>query len=139
MGAFSRNKGKRGELAWRDVLLQHGIQARRGRQFSGSPDSPDVISDGMPEWHCEVKNVEAVKVYAAIEQATADAGSGKIPYVAHKRNGKPWVVFLRASDFLVLVRLERLLADSTGVDPASCGFGALLLAAQSLLHKEPTE
>ena len=48
----SRNKGKRGELEWRDVIRSHGYEARRGQQFSGSPDSPDVVTD-LP-YHFEV-------------------------------------------------------------------------------------
>jgi hypothetical protein len=35
----SREKGKRGERAWRDELRAAGYDARRGQQFSGSPDS----------------------------------------------------------------------------------------------------
>lgn len=136
MGKFSRDKGKRGELAWRDVLLQHGIQARRGRQFSGSPDSPDVIAEGMESYHCEVKNVEALKAYPAMEQAISDAGTGKVPYIAHKRNGKGWLVFLRASDFLALVRLQLLVSQLTGVDLKS-GIGPLLSAVEALLKERP--
>jgi len=43
----SREKGKRGERQWRDELRANGYAARRGQQFSGSPDSPDVICDGL--------------------------------------------------------------------------------------------
>jgi hypothetical protein len=39
----SSQKGKRGERAWRDELIAHGYSARRGQQFSGTPDSPDVV------------------------------------------------------------------------------------------------
>jgi hypothetical protein len=37
----SKRKGKRGELEFAAVLRAEGFQARRGQQFSGSPDSPD--------------------------------------------------------------------------------------------------
>jgi Holliday junction resolvase len=44
----SREKGKRGERQWRDELRAQGFAARRGQQFSGSPDSPDVVCDDLP-------------------------------------------------------------------------------------------
>ena len=69
----SRNKGKRGERQWRDELRSHGYQARRGQQFSGSPDSPDVVCDGLPWIHFEVKAVERLNIEQAMEQARRDA------------------------------------------------------------------
>jgi hypothetical protein len=62
----SRQKGKRGERAWRDVLLAHGFQARRGRQFPGSPDSPDVVCPDLPTVHFEVKCVEHLRLHEAM-------------------------------------------------------------------------
>ncbi len=44
----SRQKGARGERQWRDELRAHGFQARRGQQFSGPPESPDVVCDSLP-------------------------------------------------------------------------------------------
>jgi hypothetical protein len=81
----SCQKGKRGERAWRDELLAHGYSARRGQQFSGSPDSPDVVCADLPNLHFEVKAVERLNVYNAMAQAVDDAG-GKVSVVAHKRN-----------------------------------------------------
>ena len=76
----SRQKGARGERQWRDELRANGFQARRGQQFSGSPDSPDVISDDLPWLHFEVKAVEHLNIYDAIEQAQRDCGGqpGKV-------------------------------------------------------------
>ena len=39
----SREKGKRGERQWRDELRANGYGARRGQQFCGSAESPDVV------------------------------------------------------------------------------------------------
>lgn len=91
-------KGKRGERAWRDFLRAVGISARRGRQYSGSPDSPDVVSDDGMHW--EVKWVENLNVWKAIEQSVKDCGAGKVPAVAFKKNGTDWLVAMRAEDFL---------------------------------------
>jgi Holliday junction resolvase len=95
----SRSKGSRGERAWRDELRSAGWMARRGQQFSGSPDSPDVVCPELDCLHFEVKRTEALRIYPAIEQAIEDAGD-RIPVVAHRRNRYPWLVVLRADDFL---------------------------------------
>ena len=103
MGRMSRQKGKRGErecAAELGKLL--GVDARRGVQFQGGPDSPDVVLDGVAI-HVEAKRVEALQLYAAIEQATSDA-DGKVPIVWHRRNGKPSVVIVETSRLLELAR-----------------------------------
>lgn len=71
----SREKGKRGERLWRDELRANGYAARRGQQFSGSPDSPDVICDALPWLHFEVKCVERLKIEDAMDQARRDCGT----------------------------------------------------------------
>jgi len=97
----SRQKGARGEREWRDQLREQGYQARRGQQFSGSPDSPDVISD-LP-FHFEVKRVEKLNLQDACSQAARDSG-GKPWAVAHRRNDCPWLVTVSAELFFSLVR-----------------------------------
>jgi Holliday junction resolvase len=97
----SCQKGKVGEREWRDVLKEKGFEARRGRQFSGSPESPDVVSN-LP-FHFEVKRVEALNIDKAMEQAQRDCGKS-VPVVAHRKNKRPWLVTMLAEDWLVLVR-----------------------------------
>ncbi|HNZ76196.1 MAG TPA: hypothetical protein PKN20_08740 [Verrucomicrobiota bacterium] len=101
----SREKGKRGERQWRDELRANGYAARRGQQFSGSPDSPDVICDGLPWAHFEVKLVERLDIYAAMEQARRDCG-GRAPLVAHRRNYWPWLVTMDAERFYRLLKVD---------------------------------
>ena len=102
----SRTKGKVGEREWRDFLRKHGFSdARRGQQFSGSSESPDVVCPSMPGFHAEVKRVHVFAGYDWLNQAVNDAGPGQIPYVAWRRNHTPWVVLLRAEDFIDLVKL----------------------------------
>ena len=101
----SREKGKRGERQWRDELRANGYAARRGQQFSGSPDSPDVICDGLPWAHFEVKLVERLDLYAAMDQARRDSG-GKAPFVAHRRNYWPWLVTMDADRFYRLLKVD---------------------------------
>jgi Holliday junction resolvase len=100
----SRQKGARGEREWRDQLRAAGYTARRGQQFSGGTDSPDVICDELGTViHFEVKRVESLNVHRAMEQADNDA-DGKIPVVAHKRNGDGWLVTMPAAAFFELLK-----------------------------------
>ena len=96
----SRSKGKRGELEWRDVIRSHGYEARRGQQFSGSPDSPDVITN-LP-CHFEVKRVERLNIDSAMKHAEGECGE-KPPLVAHRKNGGPWMVTMLAPTFFNLI------------------------------------
>jgi Holliday junction resolvase len=99
----SCRKGKVGERAWRDQLIAKGFSARRGQQFSGSPDSPDVVCEDLSHLHFEVKVVEALNVHKAMEQAVADAGR-KVPVVAHKKNRTDWLVTMRATDWFKILK-----------------------------------
>ncbi|HBA83916.1 MAG TPA: hypothetical protein DCZ95_07480 [Verrucomicrobia bacterium] len=99
----SREKGKRGELEAAHFLTDQGFPARRGQQFSGSPDSPDLVCEVLPGIHFEVKRTQRTDLYAWLIQAKADAG-GKLPVVLHRKNDSRWLVILDAEAFLSLVR-----------------------------------
>lgn len=102
----SNRKGKSGERAWRDQLKSAGFDARRGQQYSGNPDAPDVVCPELDWLHPEVKRVERLNIHDAMDQAVNDAGD-KTPYVAHRRNRKPWLVTMLAKDWLLLMRMLR--------------------------------
>ena len=104
----SREKGKRGERQWRDELRARGYSARRGVQYSGSPDSPDVICDDLAWLHFEVKAVERLNIEDAMEQSRRDSkGSvagdqssvARVPIVAHRRSFRGWLVTMYAETF----------------------------------------
>lgn len=96
----SKAKGKRGELELCRFLEEHGHPARRGQQFKGTPDSPDVECPTLP-FHIEVKRTERLNLYEAVEQAVGDAGDDQVPLVAHRRNRGPWLAVLRLEDLLI--------------------------------------
>ncbi len=121
----SREKGKRGERQWRDELRANGYAARRGQQFSGSPDSPDVVCDSLPWVHFEVKAVERLNIEEAMEQARRDAG-GKIPIVAHRRNFRLWLVTMEAETFFRLLRGD--LTEGNGGNGEKLANGQLQMA-----------
>ena len=97
MGRKSRNKGASGEreLA-RELSRLLGVEARRGCQYHGGPESPDVVAE-IPDVHIECKRSERLRLYEALEQAIGDAGQ-KVPVVVHRQNRKPWVVIARLED-----------------------------------------
>lgn len=139
----SRQKGKRGERAWRDELRAHGFDARRGQQFCGSPDSPDVVCEALADFHFEVKRVERLNINDAMDQARRDCrekaqkvaeestspqplspcgeGNGarlrKVPVVAHRRSFCPWLVTVEGETFFRLLRGDFL---ECGVRSAEC-------------------
>ena len=127
----SRAKGARGERQWRDELRANGYAARRGQQFSGSAESPDVVCPDLDFIHWEVKAVEKLNIEDAMEQARKDCGARnaergleghltaalspkggegelaparKVPIVAHKRNHRRWLVTMEAETLFKLLR-----------------------------------
>lgn len=103
MSINSRNKGKNGELELAKFLRDRGYEgARRGQQFSGGTDSPDVVCPGLGDYHFECKRVQSGSLYLWLEQAKRDAVT-KIPIVAHRKNNQEWVAILRLEDLLKLL------------------------------------
>ena len=101
----SRQKGKVGEREFASLLREHGFDARRGQQFSGGADSPDVVSDALAWLHVEVKRVQNLNLTDACVQAEGDCG-GKPWIVAHRRNHAPWLITMTAETFFRLLRGE---------------------------------
>lgn len=100
---MSRDKGKRGEREFSHLLKDLGFEARRGQQFSGSPDSPDVVTN-IEGIHFEVKRVEKLNIQNAMDQAEIDAGE-QIPIVAHRKNRSPWMITLKAEDLIAFCEI----------------------------------
>lgn len=100
----SKQKGKVGERRFRDVLRSHGFcNARRGVQYAGGLDSPDVVCPELPGVHWEVKFTERSNIYDWMQQAIEDAGT-LIPIVAHKRKRKDWLAIIKADDLIKLLK-----------------------------------
>ena len=98
----SRANGKRGELELAKVLLEHGYQARRTQQYSGTEGTSDVV--GLPGLHIECKRVERLNIDDAMLQARTDANKEDKPGVFHRRNGGEWLVTMRLDDWVELYR-----------------------------------
>ena len=113
---MSRQKGKRGEReAAAELAVVFGCEARRGVQYQGGPDSPDVVLEGVAV-HVEVKRTETLSLYTATDQARHDAG-GKVPLVLHRRNGKAWVAIVELEHLPALaaevVRARKVTQNNT--------------------------
>ena len=96
----SRAKGKRGELQLAHKLTELGYPARRGVQFKGGTDSPDVVCEALKDWHIECKLTKTCQMFspaqmiAWADQALGDAG-GKRPVIIHRWNGaRFWWVYV---------------------------------------------
>ena len=98
----SNLKGKTFEREIARYLREHGYtEARRGQQYKGGADSPDVI--GIKGYHIEAKRTERFDLYGALEQSARDAANGEIPIVIHRKNGKQSVVILTLDDFMEVI------------------------------------
>lgn len=102
----SNRKGKVGEREIARYLREHGFtEARRGQQFHGGADSPDVV--GLTGFHIEVKRVENLNLNAAMEQSINDSAADEIPLVVHRRNNDYWKVTMRLDDFMEVISNAR--------------------------------
>lgn len=97
----SRNKGAAGERELAKKLREFGFAgARRGQQYCGIQGDADVV--GLPLLHLEVKRVERLNLYSAMEQSKRDAKKDEIPTVMHRKNRKDWLVTLELEPFMKL-------------------------------------
>lgn len=96
----SKRKGKVGELEVANYLKDKGLTARRGQQYQGSPDSPDVICEEWSNIHIEVKRDEHLNIEKAIQQSTNDSRETDIPIVIHRKNREQWKVTMWLDDFI---------------------------------------
>ncbi len=89
----SIKKGKSGEREFSNKLRSIGINARRSKQYCGSNGDADIICD-LPLFF-EVKRCQNLNLHKAMEKALAECQPEKIPVIAHRKNGKEWLVTLR--------------------------------------------
>ena len=99
MAVNSRRKGKEGELELARILRTYGFDTRRGQQFKGGGDSPDVM--GLPGVHIECKRVQSLNIEKAMVQSRTDAeGTDDIPVVIHRRDREKWKVTMDLDEFM---------------------------------------
>ena len=112
MGMFSRSKGKRGERMFASLCREQGYDVHRTSQYCGKHGTADVV--GLPGVYVEVKYVQALNIAKAMEQSESDAdaaGNDEFPIVASKRTKEPWLLTMRALDWISMIGLYEDLAN----------------------------
>jgi hypothetical protein len=102
-GAANRRKGLDFErtIVRRLACIFGADNVRRGLQFQGGSDSPDVVCPGL--W-IECKRGKLTNPRAALRQALGDAaGKGTWPIAVTKDDGEPAHVTLLFDDFADLL------------------------------------
>lgn len=101
MGKSQQRKGADGERELADGLSGYGYNVTRGGSLTFGA-VPDLV--GLPGVHIEVKRVERLNIWKAMQQAVADADRFKdgMPIVFHRQNRKPWLVTMRLDVFMKL-------------------------------------
>lgn len=98
----SNLKGKTFEREIARYLREHGYtEARRGQQYKGGGDSPDVV--GLRGFHIEAKRTEHFRLYEALKQSIRDCAEGEKPIVIHRKNNEPSVVIMLLDDFMEVI------------------------------------
>lgn len=101
MSKSQQRKGADGERELVEVLKGYGFETERGgSQTYGTV--PDVV--GLPGIHIEVKRVERLNIFEAVNQAAMDSARFRdgLPAVFHRRNRQPWLVTMRLIDWMQL-------------------------------------
>lgn len=101
-GRRSRQKGKSGEREFAALLRKHGYDARRGVQYAGGSESPDVVCPDLPV-HFEVKRRNGGSLKAWLQQCQHETKPGKASVVAVRADNEDWRVYMTAEDWLWLL------------------------------------
>jgi hypothetical protein len=99
----SRAKGKRAELALAQILVPYWPEVCRNIDQFGSKKN-DL--NGVPGVHLQVKHVESLNIWKALEQAITEADPKDVPIVAFKRNRSPWYAAMELDELIPLLRLK---------------------------------
>ena len=103
----SNAKGKKGELEIAHMLTDSGFPARRGKQYKGDEESPDVICPSLEDVHIECTRDERLNIHTKMDKAKEDSG-GKIPVVFHRKNKTDWLVTMAFDEWVGRERIIRL-------------------------------
>ena len=99
-----RRKGKVGELEFiARHVAPHWPEARRNlEQHTG--DKRDCLA--VAGIHFQIKRVESLNIWAALDQAITESAPHDVPIVAFRRNRSPWFGALEMDELIPLLRLR---------------------------------
>lgn len=118
MAVNSRAKGARNERMWASICRDEGYSlTRRGCQFAGGPDSPDIQTGDaeLERIHFEVKSGKRIDVWGAIAQAERDKALGKLAVCPLHRDRYDWIVAMPSHDWFRLLRGDHMGGGGHGV------------------------
>ncbi len=104
LGRKPKSKGNRGEREIVDILKAHGYPAYRNFA-SGGYGGSDIV--GLPGMAVEVKMVEKLNIWKALEQGEQAASATDTPTVFFRRNRSRWYAALPLEDLLGLIEEAR--------------------------------
>jgi hypothetical protein len=109
------------------VFTQAGFPARRGVQYQGGSDSPDIVCPDLARWHWEAKFTEQCRLPEWLAQVEGDR-QGKPWIIAWRRRRGPWLALIDLNTLLDIIRLAILPApikaaptDTLAPQPTPCG------------------
>lgn len=101
-GKGSRRKGADGERELVHLLTDMGFHGlRRGNVFAGDAD---VV--GLWPFHIEVKRVEKLNLWEAVQQSIREMikkKDGEIPVVFHRKNNQKWLMTIPEEYFPIVI------------------------------------
>lgn len=101
----SKQKGARGERELSKKLQEFGYMTRRSVQYNGKAEEGQADVIGLPHIHAEVKRVERLNIYDAIDQAKRDTKNGaELPTVFHRKNNCEWLVTMPLTSWIEMYR-----------------------------------
>ena len=99
----SKAKGSAGEREAANLFKQHGFtEARRSQQYSGAGHTADLT--GIDGLHIEVKRVERLNIYDAIEQVYRDKAPTDYGVVMHRKNNQEWLITMTFDEWIELYK-----------------------------------
>ena len=102
MAINSKRKGKVGELEFCRKMKEYGYNVRRSAQYCGNAEEGQADVIGLDYIYCEIKRVENLNLYNAMEQSKRDRKQGQFPVVFHRKNNKKWLVSMELDDWIQL-------------------------------------
>ena len=95
----SQRKGRNAEKELSAMLNTYGYDTHIGAPLNFGSE-PDI--SGLRGVHIEVKHVERLNIYQALEQSIRDSERLKdgTPCVFHRKNRRGWLVTMRLEDWL---------------------------------------
>lgn len=101
----SKQKGARGERELSRKLQEFGYTTRRSVQYNGKAEEGQADVVGLPHIHAEVKRVERLNIYDAVDQAKRDAkNDAELPAVFHRKNNCEWLVTMPLASWMEMYR-----------------------------------